>query len=347
MTTAPRTPDASGISHPWPEPPRMGGIITVAPGIKWLRMPLPFRLDHINLYLLEDDKGWTVVDAGIGLDRTRDLWQGVLDGQLGGKPVTRVIVTHFHPDHMGNAHWLTERCGVDLWCSQAEWLMAQLAWRAADQIEGRLAHYERNGVSGGQLDALRERARHYGRVVPSVTPSFYGVRDGDVLTIGERAWEALTVYGHSPEQVVLHSADAGILISGDQVLPKITTNVSVSSEQPLGNPLRWYLDSLGRFAGIPDGTLVLPSHGLPFEGLQTRLHRLRLHHDERLAHASDALGEPRTGAQVLPLLFSRDLDLHQFGFAFGETLAHLHYLEWQGRAVRIVGEDGRHRFVRC
>ncbi len=114
MTTAHRTPDASGIEYPWPEPPRMGGIITVAPGIKWLRMPLPFRLDHINLYLLEEDKGWTVVDAGIGVDRTRELWQGVFDAELGGKPVTRVIVTHFHPDHMGNAHWLAERCGVDL-----------------------------------------------------------------------------------------------------------------------------------------------------------------------------------------------------------------------------------------
>ena len=344
MTTAHRTPDASGIHYPWPEPPRMGGIITVAPGIKWLRMPLPFRLDHINLYLLEEDKGWTVVDAGIGVDRTRELWQGVLDAELGGKPVTRVIVTHFHPDHMGNAHWLAERCGVDLWCSQGEWLMAQLAWRVGDQIGTRMGYYERNGAAGSRLDALRDRSQHYVRVVPSVTPSFFGVRDGDHLTIGERTWEALTVFGHSPEQVILHSREADILISGDQVLPKITTNVSVWPDQPLGNPLKLYLDSLRRFRDMPDDTLVLPSHGLPFRGLQWRLGRLAEHHDERLDKAVAALSEPRTGAEVLPVLFSRDLDVHQWSFAFGETLAHLHYLEWQGRAVRIVGDDGRHRF---
>jgi glyoxylase-like metal-dependent hydrolase (beta-lactamase superfamily II) len=309
-------------------------------------MPLPFRLDHINLYLLEDDKGWTVVDAGIGVDRTRELWQPILDGALDGKPVTRVIVTHFHPDHMGNAHWLTERCGVDLWCSQAEWLMAQLAWRTEGQLEKRLAYYGRNGVAESHLAILRAREHHYVGVVPSLAPSFYGMRDGDVLPIGDRAWEAMTVFGHSPEQVILYSREADILISGDQVLPKITTNVSVWPDQPLGNPLRLYLESLERFRDMADQTLVLPSHGLPFQGLQGRLAYLRHHHDERLARALEAIEEPRTGAEVLPVLFARDLDPHQFGFAFGETLAHLHYLEWRGRAVRMIGEDGLHRFQR-
>ncbi len=344
MTTVLR-PQSAGISHPWPDPPRLGGIITVAPGIQWLRMPLPFRLDHINLYLLEDRDGWTVVDAGIGLDPTRELWQGVLQAELDGQPIARVFVTHFHPDHMGNAHWLTERCGVDLWCSQGEWLMAQLAWRAGD-IDERLAYYRRNGVDGQHLAALGERRHHYGRVVPSVCPSFHGVRDGDVIAVGEREWEALTVFGHSPEQAILYCREAGVLISGDQVLPKITTNVSVWPDQPLGNPLRLYLESLGRFREIPDETLVLPSHGLPFRGLQARVTRLRHHHDERLARTLEAVGEPLTGAEVLPALFTRDLDLHQFSFAFGETLAHLHYLEWQGKARRLVGADGLHRFQR-
>jgi glyoxylase-like metal-dependent hydrolase (beta-lactamase superfamily II) len=344
MTTVLR-PESAGISHPWPEPPKMGGLIAVAPGIRWLRMPLPFRLDHINLYFLEDRDGWTVVDAGIGLDRTRALWHGVLDAQLDGKPITRVFVTHFHPDHMGNAHWLTERCGVDLWCSQGEWLMAQLAWRAGD-IDERLAYYRRNGVDDQHLEALRQRRHHYGTVVPSVCPSFHGVRDGDIIAIGEREWEALTVFGHSPEQAILYCRDAGVLVSGDQVLPKITTNVSVWPDQPRGNPLRLYLESLARFREMPDDTLVLPSHGVPFRGLQARLTRLGHHHDERLARTLEAIGEPLTGGEVLPALFTRDLDLHQFGFAFGETLAHLHYLEWQGKARRIVGADGLHRFQR-
>jgi glyoxylase-like metal-dependent hydrolase (beta-lactamase superfamily II) len=345
MTTALHKSESPGISHPWPDPPPMGGIIPVAPGIKWLRMPLPFRLDHINLYLLEDGEGWTVVDAGIGLDRTRELWQGVLDRELDGQPIARVFVTHFHPDHMGNAHWLTERSGIDLWCSQGEWLMAQLAWRAGD-IDERAGYYRRNGVSGAQLDWLGERRHYYVKVVPSVTPSFRAVRNGDVIVIGEHQWHVMTVSGHSPEQAILYSRDAGVLIAGDQILPKITTNVSVWPDQPLGNPLRLYLESLDGFREMPDETLVLPSHGLPFQGLQVRLGRLHHHHDERLARCLEALVEPRTGAEVLPALFTRDLDLQQFGFAFGETLAHLHYLEWGGRAKRIIGTDGLHRFQR-
>ena len=345
MTTILRAPQSAGLVYPWPDPPAMGGLMAVAPGIRWLRMPLPFRLDHINLYLLEDGDGWTVVDAGIGLDRTRELWQGVLDAELSGKPITRVFVTHFHPDHMGNAHWLTQRCEVDLWCTQAEWLMAQLAWRAGD-IDERLNYYRRNGVTGSQLESLRQRRNHYGTVAPSVAPAFHGVRDGDVIAIGERRWEALTVFGHSPEQAILYSREAGVLISGDQVLPKITTNVSVWPDQPRSNPLRLYLDSLERFRDMPDETLVLPSHGLPFRGLQARLGRLCYHHDERLARTLEALAEPRTGAEVLPVLFSRDLDAHQLGFAFGETLAHLHYLEWRGKVRRLVGADGLHRFER-
>jgi glyoxylase-like metal-dependent hydrolase (beta-lactamase superfamily II) len=345
-TTALRAPQSAGISHPWPEPPSMGGLIAVAPGIRWLRMPLPFRLDHINLYLLEDGDGVTVVDAGIGVERTRELWQGVLEAELGGKPITRVFVTHFHPDHMGNAHWLTQRCGVDLWCSQAEWLMAQLAWRAGD-IDERLNYYRRNGVTGPQLESLRERRHHYARVAPSVAPAFHGVRDGDVIAIGERQWEVLTVFGHSPEQAILYSREARVLISGDQVLPKITTNVSVWAEQPWENPLKLYLDSLERFRPIGAGTLVLPSHGLPFGGLHDRIAMLRDHHAARLSETLDALREPRSAAEVVPVLFRRQLDTHQLGFAMGEALAHLHFLEADGRAARVVSGDGIHRFVKA
>jgi glyoxylase-like metal-dependent hydrolase (beta-lactamase superfamily II) len=331
------------ISFPWPKPLPFGGVVSVAPGVRWLRMPLPFRLDHINLWLLDDGDGVTVVDTGIGLVETRALWEQVLERELAGRPVTRAIVTHFHPDHMGNGHWLTERSGIDLSCTQAEWMIAQIAHRG--EGEARLAHFRRNGVRGDALERLRQRGNHYPGVVPEVAPQFRALRDGDVLEIGGRAWHVMAVFGHSPEQAVLHAPEIGVFISGDQVLPKITTNVSVHSEQPWGNPLRLYLESLPRFRPLAADTLVLPSHNLPFRGLHARLDQLARHHDERLDRAARALEQPRTAADLIPVLFDRELDTHQLGFALGEALSHLHYLEWQARARRVVGADGVHRFV--
>jgi glyoxylase-like metal-dependent hydrolase (beta-lactamase superfamily II) len=306
-------------------------------------MPLPFRLDHINLWLLDDGDGVTVVDTGIGLVETRALWQQALERELAGRPVTRVIVTHFHPDHMGNGHWLTERFGIDLSCTQAEWMIAQIAHRG--ESEARLAHARRHGIGGETLERLRQRGNHYPTVVPTVASQFRALRDGDVLDIGGRAWHVMAVFGHSPEQAVLHAPEIGVFISGDQVLPKITTNVSVHAEQPWGNPLRLYLDSLPRFRPFAADTLVLPSHNLPFRGLHARLDQLGRHHAERLDRAARALDQPRSAADLIPVLFDRELDTHQLGFALGEALSHLHYLEWQARARRVVGEDGVHRFV--
>lgn len=340
--------DTSGLLHPWPDPPPAGTAMPVAPGIRWVRMPLPFALNHINLWLLEDDDGWTIVDTGIGLPETLELWEQVFATELGGRPVTRVVVTHFHPDHMGNAGWLVERWGVELWCSQAEWLSAQLAWRDrnGDDVEQRLAHYRRHGFDEDAIEKFRERGNHYPHLVPTLAAQYRCVRDGDVLSVGGRRWEAFTVHGHAPEHVCLWCPEAGVLISGDQVLPKITTNVSVWADQPLGNPLRLYLDSLARFRPIPADTLVLPSHGLPFHGLHPRLDRLRQHHDARLGEVVDALGEPRTGVDLIPVLFRRQLDVHQLGFAIGEVLAHLHLLEAEGAVSRLTGGDGIHRFRR-
>jgi len=342
----PLAAEAAGLVHPWPDPPPGGTAIDVAPGIQWIRMPLPFALDHINLWLLEDGAGVTVVDTGVGLPPTRALWEKLLVGLLADRPIVRVLVTHFHPDHMGNADWLTRRFGVELWCPQAEWLMAQLGWQAmgGNDAEKRMSHYRRHGVAEEQVQAFGARGNHYRQLVPSVTDQFRAVREGDVVTIGERRWHAFTVLGHAPEHACLYCPEAGVLISGDQVLPKITTNVSVWPDQPRANPLRLYLDSLGRFRPLPAETLVLPSHGLPFRGLHLRLDYLRHHHDERLAETVHAVAEPRTAADLVPVLFRRRLDTHQLGFAIGETLAHLHYLEAEGQVTRLVDATGLYRF---
>jgi glyoxylase-like metal-dependent hydrolase (beta-lactamase superfamily II) len=337
------------LEHPWPAPPAPAHAIDVAPGIRWLRMPLPFQLDHINLWLLEDGPGVAIVDTGVGRPDTRALWDRLFAERLDGRTVTRVVVTHFHPDHMGNAAWLTERFGVPLWCTQGEYLSARLASRqtSAEDFAPRLAHYRRNGADGEALERLARRGNHYPGLVPSVPLEYRCLRDGDVLPIGGRRWRVLTVLGHAPEHACLWSAEDDVLISGDQVLPKITTNVSVWAEQPWANPLKLYLDSHARFRPMGAGTLVLPSHGLPFRGLHERIAMLGDHHAARLSETLDALREPRSAAEVVPVLFRRQLDTHQLGFAMGEALAHLHFLEADGRAARLLGADGVHRFVKA
>jgi len=334
------------LEHPWSEPPAAAQTIEVAPGVRWLRMPLPFQLDHINLWLLADGAGWTAVDTGLALPPTRERWEQLFAHGLDGKPITRVIVTHFHPDHIGNASWLTERWQADLWCTQTEWLAAEYALRSRDDadLDRRVAYYRRNGIAEEATAKMRARGNHYPELVGGLPFAFMPIADGETVTIDGRRWRVITARGHSPEHACLWCEDLRVLIAGDQVLPKITTNVSVWPERPRENPLRYYLDSLARFLRLPADTLVLPSHGLPFRGLHHRLSTLVQHHDARLAEAADALLEPKTGAQLIPVLFRRELDTHQLGFAIGETLAHLNFLEAEGRAVRALGGDGIERF---
>ncbi|HLI13013.1 MAG TPA: MBL fold metallo-hydrolase [Alphaproteobacteria bacterium] len=340
---------AAALAFPYPDVPAPGCTIEVAPGIRWLRMPLPFALDHINLWLLADGEGWTIVDTGFGRgEETRRLWDQVFAATLGGRPVTRVIVTHFHPDHMGLAGWLCERFGVELWTPQAEWLTAHLVrqgWSGGD-VEKRVQHYRRNGLPVEQLDAFRQRGNTYAGSVSPVPVTFHRIMEGDEIMIDGRPWRVIIGQGHAPEHACLYSRELDVLISGDQVLPKITTNVSVWPDQPESNPLKLYLDSLAHFRPLPASALVLPSHGLPFHGLHARLEQLAHHHDERLARTLEACAAPRTGAEIIPVLFRRQLDLHQLSFAIGEALAHLHYLVGRGELHRETGSDGVHRFVR-
>src|SRR2546427_730798 len=221
-----------------------------------------------------------------------------------------------------------------------------IAWRSrgAADFEPRLAHFRRHGCGPEALVQLGRRGNHYPSLVPEVATEFRRIREGDSITIGRRAFRVLVALGHAPEHACLWDEAGRVLIAGDQVLPKITTNVSVWSEQPWLNPLRLYLDSLDRFQPMAPDILVLPSHGLPFRGLHARLGQLRDHHAARLNEALDAVVEPRSAAELVPVLFRRQLDSHQLSFALGEALAHLRFLEDEGRAVRVVDADGVHRF---
>ena len=335
--------------------PAPGEAIDVAPGVRWLRMPLPFALDHINLWLLRDRQdgrdGWAIVDCGIASDATRAAWEQVFALALDGLAVLRVICTHMHPDHVGLAHWLTERWGVRLWMSGSDWNAARISSRETTGFGGdaAAAFFASHGLTDPDaLARVRARRNYYASMVPAVPDQFRRLMDGDRLRFSDVPWRCLVGYGHAPEHMSLHDAAAGVLISGDMVLPRISTNVSVIDLEPEADPLRLYLASIDRLRALPESTLVLPSHGKPFVGLHRRIDQLHAHHDERLDAVLGACTRaPCNAAEVLPLLFHRVLDLHQTTFALGETVAHLNALWLDGRLRREQGADGVFRFAKA
>lgn len=341
-------PIDSPIRYAFDGLPEPGATREVAPGVHWLRMPLPFKLDHINLWLLEDGDGWTIIDTGIARDEVKAAWESIFAAHFGGRPLKRVIVTHFHPDHIGLAGWLVERFGVELWTPLSEWALGQLFMQGPDEASQSQSQrfYRAAGFDQCQMDAIAERRFAYRKGVAPIPASFRRIRDGEMLQIGGRGWRVIVGHGHSPEHACLYCEDAGVLISGDQVLPRITPNISVWPQEPLANPLRLYLDSLPRFRPLPADTLVLPSHDQPFTGLHACLDTLAHHHDQRLAQTYDICAQPATGVDVLGRLFRRELDSHQLMFAIGEALAHLHFLAGEGQLRRDTRADGVHAFAR-
>ena len=347
--------------------PAPGRTIQVAPGVRWLRMTLPFQLNHVNLWLLRDSQpgpnpgdaplhGWTVIDCGISDALTRAAWEDIFANELDGLPVLRVIVTHMHPDHIGLAHWLTERWSTPtracrMWISAADFQTARLVSSPTNRMGGMGGESTaRFMASHGLVDAaaqaeLKARTHYYVDMVPQLPASYCRLVDGDTLQIGARAWTCHVGFGHAPEHMALYCAELSTLISGDMVLPRISTNISVHEDEPEANPLRRYLDSILRLKALPAGTRVLPSHGRPFTGLHTRIDQLVAHHDERFADVLAACAQAPQHAQgLLMVLFRRALDLHQTTFAMGESIAHLNALWLAGQLTRQLDHDGVLRF---
>jgi glyoxylase-like metal-dependent hydrolase (beta-lactamase superfamily II) len=332
--------------------PDTGHTLELAPGVRWLRMPLPFALDHINLWLLRDEidgrAGWTIVDCGVNDDTTRTAWERIFDSELDGLPVLRVIVTHMHPDHVGLAHWLTQRWDCRMWISATDYNAARLASSSTTGFGGGSAaiFMASHGLTDPDaVEKIKGRSNYYASMVPRLPDSFRRLLGGDVIRIGGHDWVCHVGYGHAPEHMSLHCPALGVLISGDMVLPRISTNVSVIDIEPEANPLPLYLASLERMRALPADTLVLPSHGKPFRGLHARIDQLQAHHDERFAELMAACAAaPQSAADLLMVLFKRKLDLHQTTFAMGESIAHLNALWLAGKLVRRLDEDGIHRF---
>ncbi|GHC68677.1 Zn-dependent hydrolase [Pseudorhodoferax aquiterrae] len=334
--------------------PEPGKTLEVASGIRWIRMALPFALDHINLWLLRDEidgrAGWTVVDCCIARDEAKAQWEEVFATQLQGLPILRVIVTHMHPDHIGLAHWLCTRWNAPLWISATDYHVARLNTQGTSGNGGEAAadFFRSHGLTDAEaLQQVRGRTNYYANMVPDLPRQYIRLMDGMQLSIGGREWRCISGYGHAPEHIALYCDEAQVLVGGDMMLPRISTNVSVYDNEPEANALQLLLDSIDKFRALPQDTLTLPAHGKPFQGLHTRIEQLHDHHRQHLERVLEACRThgPRTGADLLPVLFTRKLDLHQTTFAMGEAVAHLHKLWFDGLLLRRQGADGIYRFA--
>lgn len=326
-----------------------GETLEVADGVHWVRMPLPFGLDHVNLWLLEDGDGWTALDCGYNTAATRAMWTRALDAIAGGRGPWRVICTHFHPDHMGLAGWFAEVHGSRLWATWSEWMQAHVAaGRRLTHDFGRWAgFFAENGAPAEMVEGFGRFVERHAEPWHRLPGTVRRISDGEEIGIGGRAWRVITGGGHTHEHASLWCAELGILVSGDQILPRISPNVTVWCAEPDGDPLADYLASLARFEGLPADALVLPSHDHPFRGLHGRIDDLRGHHEARLEAALSACAEPRTADGAIPFLFSHGVDPDAYAFAIGESLAHLNRLVAAGGLRREAGADGVVRFVRA
>ena len=329
-----------GLVYPFGEfAPAPGALHRLSGGVRWARISLPGSLGHINCWVLDDAGGVAICDTGMMLPPSIADWEAILAGPLAGQRVTRVFGTHFHPDHVGLAGWLSHRFDAPVWMTRGEWMTAQLAWTDARETvpDEVIALRSAAGWDDAQIDAAR--AEGWGRLRRYMAQLPLGhrrIRDGDRLTIGNGVWHVVTGCGHSPEHACLLNEADGLLIAGDQVLPRISSNVSLGVMEPEGDPLGDWLGSIAKLLGLPADLLVLPAHGEPFHGLHVRLKALHDEHHSRLDELVAHLAEPRRAVDCFGLLFTRRIGAEQMGLASGEALAHLRHLEVTGRAVREV-----------
>ncbi|WP_439396082.1 MBL fold metallo-hydrolase [Bradyrhizobium sp. PMVTL-01] len=327
---------AEALRYPWDQHPGPEEVVEIRPGVLWARLKLPFRLNHVNIYLLADGDGYAMVDAGFGNEETIEAWTKLFDGPLNGVNITRLIVTHSHPDHVGLAGWIVERFNCPLLMSQVEYLQSVYHQNRGteERKEAQRLFFRRHGMDESLTEKLLGRGQDYLKRVSVLPPSYRRISHGDEVVIGARRFKVITGGGHALDQVMLYCADDKLFLSADQVLSKISPNVSVWAVEPDQNSLGEYLASLASLTTtLPYDLLVLPGHGVPFYGLKTRIKQLADHHEERCRLIADACREqPKTSRELVPVVFNKHvLDEHQMGFAAGELVAHVNYMIVEGR----------------
>jgi glyoxylase-like metal-dependent hydrolase (beta-lactamase superfamily II) len=323
----------SGLSFPHADYPPAGTALEVADGIFWISTPVPFvGLKQVNVWLVRDGDGFTMIDCGYGRDDVKQIVSAAWDQVLGGRPIRRLIVTHFHPDHAGNSGWICEKWGLRPRMTQGEWQTANLAIlnRATDHLQSRATFYLRHGLDNARVESFIRGAVLY-RDGVTLPPDHKRLRGGDTVAIGPDRWKVVIGEGHSPEHVSLYCAERRILIAGDQLLPNITTNVSTWQTEPEFDAVGAFLAACRMFRGLlhPE-TYVLPSHRRPFRGVPVLLASLDEHHAMRLNLILECTGRETCAGELLDVLFTPGLDGHQIGFAMGESIAHLNHLVERG-----------------
>jgi glyoxylase-like metal-dependent hydrolase (beta-lactamase superfamily II) len=354
-----RQDETRGLEYPCGEPPAGGEVREIVPGLLWLRMPLPFTLDHINVWAIADDDasgpGWAIVDTGTQTPEALEAWRALLaaNGPLAATPqgarLTRIFVTHMHPDHVGMAGWLARKFQCRLWMSRVEYLTCRTlaADTGREAPEAAIRFYRQTGWPEEALDLYRARFGGFGRYMHTLPESYRRLTDGETIRIGEHDWRVVVGRGHSPEHACLVCDALQVMISGDQILPHISSNVSVFPTEPDADPLGDWLASIASLReSLSADLLVLPAHGLPFRGVHARLDRLADGHERGLVRLREALTESRRAIDVFGSLFARPIDdyEHLLGLATGESLAHLNYLVARGEAVTELGGDGIRRY---
>lgn len=338
----------AGVRYPHGETiPAPGEAIEVAEGILWFRLPLPLKLDHVNIYALDDGNGWTIIDTGFQSDASYDAWAVALAGPLAGKPVRRVVVTHHHPDHIGLAGWFKQEHGAEIWATRTSWLQARLmiSEDSDDAFSAQITHMTCAGAPAEMIELAHKRRGFFTGFVHPLTPGYKRIKEGDRIEMGGRMWRVFIGNGHAPEHATFWSADSELVIAGDQILPKISPNLGVYPAEPEADPVGEWIEACERFATYArDGHLVLPGHNRPFTGLPKRLAMLIDNHHGALKRLTKYLDDWRSAVDCFDTIYKRSIHKNEFGLAMGEAIAHVNHLFDTGAAEKRFGPDGVIRF---
>jgi glyoxylase-like metal-dependent hydrolase (beta-lactamase superfamily II) len=337
----------STLTFPHDIPPENGGVMTVAPGLLWVRLPLPFQLNHINVWLIEDGDGWFLIDTGCNTEEINRAWENLFSGVMENKPITRLAVTHGHVDHVGLAGKITSRFGAHYVGTFGEWVWARIA-HTKDFPGSNMALHDfllGHGFEDAQVRNMVQTRSHFIDLSTPVPPAISEIRDGDTIEIAGRPWQILVTKGHAFEHSSFYDPAENVIIVGDHLLPNISPVIAVDEMIPGADPLKDFLESFSRFSDIPSDTLVLPSHGLPYRGIHQRINELRQHHEKRLEATVKQLDKPLTARELAKAMFPRVEGTIGISFALAETLAHVNYLLNQEVIKEDVNASGHYVYM--